>query len=124
MSANSKGILTAAWTFKDLACGVAAIAVFLLTSFFLPGLSYVSVVMLGFPASLIVLGGYAGWLLLRRVSRGLADTCGMAFALAVAWVLLPMLLGTPIHVLLILLPSGLLYIILKITNRRVQRVLN
>jgi hypothetical protein len=52
MSANSKAIPTAAWTVKDFASGAIAIAVFLLTSFFLPGLSYVSVVMLGFPASL------------------------------------------------------------------------
>ena len=124
MSANSEGIPTAAWTVKDFAIGVAAIAVFLLTSFFLPGLSYVSVVMLGFPANLVFLGGYVGWLLLRRVSRSLADMCGVAFALAVAWVLLSMVLGTPISVLLILLPSGLLCIILKIASRRVQRVLN
>ena len=124
MTSNSEGIPTAAWTVKYLASGLAAIAVFLLTSFFLPGLSYVSVVMFGFPANLVVLGGYVGWLLLRRVSRSLADMCGVAFALAVAWVLLFMLPGSPIPVLLILLPCGLLCIILKTASRRVQRVLN
>jgi hypothetical protein len=61
---------------------------------------------------------------LRRVKRSMADMCGVAFVLAVAWVLFIMLLGAPIPVLLILLPSALLCIILKIASRRVQRVLN
>ena len=80
-------------------------------------LSYVSIVMFGFPANLVVLGGYVGWLLLRRVNRSMADICGVAFALAIAWVLFVMLPGAPITVLLILLPSGLLYIILKVKSR-------
>jgi hypothetical protein len=100
-----------------LASGAAAVAIFLLISFFLPGLSYVSIVMFGFPANLAVLGGYIGWLLLRRVNRSMADICGVAFALALAWVLFVMLPGAPITVLLILLPSCLLYIILKVKSR-------
>jgi hypothetical protein len=103
MSVNSESIPTTAGKVKHLASGAAA---FLLASFFLPGLSYVSIVMFGFPAILVVIGGYVGWLLLRRVNRSMADICGVA-----------MLPGAPITVLLILLPSGLLYIILKVKSR-------
>ena len=117
MSVNSEGIPTAAGKVKHLASGAAAVAIFLLASFFFPGLSYVSIVMFGFPANLVVLGGYVGWLLLRRVNRSMADICGVAFALAIAWVLFVMLPGAPITVLLILLPSGLLYTILKVKSR-------
>lgn len=107
-----------AWTVKDLASGVVAIAIFLITLFFLPGLSYVTIFMFGFPASLVVLGGYVGWFLLRRVSRRLADMCGAAFALAIVCVLFFILPGAPILALRILLPSGLLWTILKIVNGR------
>jgi hypothetical protein len=40
------------------AIALVAVGVFLVTGFFFPVLSYISVLMFGFPASVIVLGGY------------------------------------------------------------------
>ena len=105
-------------TQADVASCLAAIAVFLSTLFFLPALSYVSIVMYGFPVNLVVLGGYVGWLLLHRVSSMLADLCGIAFVMAVALVLGAVLLIKASLALMILFPSGLLYMVLRILGYR------
>jgi hypothetical protein len=113
MSANSDDRPTALWTAKYLATGLAAIVVFLTALLFLPFLTYASLGYFGFPANLVVLVGYIGWLLLRRPSRMLADMCGVAFAIALGIVLTVILFVEPRIVLLILLPSGLVYLGLK-----------
>ena len=82
MSANSEGIPTAAGKVKHLASGASSSRHIFARFVFLARSSYVSIVMFGFPANLVVLGGYVGWLLLRRVNRSMADICGVAFALA------------------------------------------
>ena len=121
MPANSDDLPRAAWTAKYLASGLAAIAVFLTALFCLPALSYLSLAMFGFPANIVILGGYVGWLLLRPVSRMLADMCGVAFVIAVVLVLVAIVLAAPGVALMILLPSGILYIILRILSNRSTR---
>ena len=107
-----------AWTAKNLAGDIVAIAIFLVTLFFLPGLSYVTIFIIASPASLVVLGGYVGWLRLRRISRSLADMCGSTFALAVVCALFFILPQAPILGLRILLPSAFLWTLLKIASIR------
>lgn len=89
--------------------------------FVLPALSYLSAATYGFPANLIVLGGYVGWLLLRRFSRILADLCGVAFLMAVALVLTAVVLLKASLAAMILLPSGLLYLGVKVFSHRLTR---
>lgn len=112
---------TKAWTAKYLGSGVAAVIVFLTALLFLPFLTYASLGMFGFPANVVVLGAYVGWLSLRRYCRMLADMCGVAFAIALAIVLVTILLIKPSTALMILLPSGLLYLGVKAFSNRFTR---
>lgn len=106
---------------KFLASFVAAIVVFFAAVLCMPFLIYVSLGMFGFPANVVVLGAYLGWLFLRRHSRMVADMCGVAFAVAIAVNLTFFLLIKPSAALTILPPAGLLCLGVEGFSRRFAR---
>ena len=106
---------------KFLGSFVAAIIVFLTALLCLPFFMYVSIAYFGFPANVVVLGAYVGFIFLRRYSPMLAYMCGVTFAMAVVIVLTVILLIKPSTALMILLPSGLLYLGVKVVSHRLTR---
>jgi hypothetical protein len=105
----------------DGVIALAVVVVFVVTGFFFPALSYISIVAFGFPASAVVLIACVGWLLLRRVRRRLADACAVAFILPVSFCLVVMGSMRLDIAILILLPSGLLWAATWIIGRLRQR---
>jgi len=106
---------------KFLASFVAAIIVFLTALLCLPFFMLVSLGYFGFPANVVVLGAYVGCIFLRRYSLMLAYMCGVAFAMALVIILTAILPIRPSTALMILLPSGLLYLGVKVFSHRFTR---
>ncbi|PYV37390.1 MAG: hypothetical protein DMG06_28245, partial [Acidobacteria bacterium] len=105
---------------RNLGLGIFVVAVALGTLYVFPALSYVSIVGYGFPASLLVLAGYATWLILQHVNKRLAQAFLVAFASPILFFLI-FLLMTPHLPFMIIAPTFCLWLARRILARHRQQ---
>ena len=106
---------------RNLGVGIFAVAIALGTLYVFPALSYVSIVGYGFPASLLVLAGYATWLILQHVNKGLAQAFLVAFASPILFFLVFLLLTAPHLPFMIIAPTFCLWLVQRILTRHRQQ---
>jgi len=96
---------------RSLGLGVFAIGVAIGTLYIFPALSYVSIARYGFPASLLVLGGYITWLILQRINKNVADAFFVAFGSPIVFILIVLLLMAPRLPIMIVVPTFCLWLL-------------
>jgi len=87
------------------------------TLWIFPALSYVSIAGYGFPASLLVLGGYITWLNLQRINKSVADVFLVAFGSPIVFILIPLLLTGPRLPIMIVVPTFCLWLLQTLLSK-------
>jgi hypothetical protein len=96
---------------RNLGLGVFAIGVALGTLYIFPVLGYVSIAGYGFPASLLVLGGYVTWLILQRLNKSVAAAFAVAFASPILFMLIVLLFIALQLPIMIIAPTFCLWLV-------------
>jgi hypothetical protein len=102
---------------RNLGLGVFAIGVAIGTLYIFPALTYVLIAGYGFPASLLVLGGYLTWLILQCINKSVADAFFVAFASPIVFILIPFLLTVPRLPIMIVAPTFSLWLLQRFLSR-------
>ena len=103
---------------RNVGLGVFATGVALGSLYVFPTLSYVSIAGYGFPASLLVLGGYVTWLILQRINKAIAEAFLVAFASPILFLLIALLLVAPRLPVMIIAPAVCLWLVQTFLARR------